>query len=450
MNRKKAVQSLGIFFLAMCLLTVFSRSMDSFRVAQVTAQTVTKTVLDYSVSGNGKVESSRELAVFTVPEMKVSSLNVQEGEQVKKGELLFQVDLNTLKKKRSSLMTELEQAKLTKEDADSQAKTTQEKQEEEISHARENYDQAVESADQAVAMAQQDLDLAREKLNDFYNTSESSFSGEGQSAQESEQSLLDEIYEKEKALELAFTEREKSISAARQALESASLPIEKNSTAQIQQLNVEQKQLELDQINALWQKEGKVYAPADGTVSKWNVKTGGVTSEEAAALLAKKSKNYQIRASIDSSLEKYLDVGAKAELTGPDGKKLDTQATLMSVKSNEEDAALLDLVFSVPASQIEIGENVEFELIKESKVYDSCLPLTALYEENSKYFVYVIEDADSVLGTVKKVWKISVEVEEKNETTAALKSGVLSKDQQVVVDTDREIQEGSRVRLKEE
>ena len=448
MNRKKAVQSLGIFFLAMCLLTVFSRSMDSFRVAQVTAQTVTKTVLDYSVSGNGKVESSRELAVFTVPEMKVSSLNVQEGEQVKKGELLFQVDLNTLKKKRSSLMTELEQAKLTKEDADSQAKTTQEKQEEEISHARENYDQAVESADQAVAMAQQDL--AREKLNDFYNTSESSFSGEGQSAQESEQSLLDEIYEKEKALELAFTEREKSISAARQALESASLPIEKNSTAQIQQLNVEQKQLELDQINALWQKEGKVYAPADGTVSKWNVKTGGVTSEEAAALLAKKSKNYQIRASIDSSLEKYLDVGAKAELTGPDGKKLDTQATLMSVKSNEEDAALLDLVFSVPASQIEIGENVEFELIKESKVYDSCLPLTALYEENSKYFVYVIEDADSVLGTVKKVRKISVEVEEKNETTAALKSGVLSKDQQVVVDTDREIQEGSRVRLKEE
>ena len=161
MNRKKAVQSLGIFFLAMCLLTVFSRSMDSFRVAQVTAQTVTKTVLDYSVSGNGKVESSRELAVFTVPEMKVSSLNVQEGEQVKKGELLFQVDLNTLKKKRSSLMTELEQAKLTKEDADSQAKTTQEKQEEEISHARENYDQAVESADQAVAMAQQDLHLAR-------------------------------------------------------------------------------------------------------------------------------------------------------------------------------------------------------------------------------------------------------------------------------------------------
>ena len=73
--------------------------MDSFRVAQVTAQTVTKAVLDYSVSGNGKVESSRELAVFTVPEMKVSSLNVQEGEQVKKGELLFQVDLKYVKEK---------------------------------------------------------------------------------------------------------------------------------------------------------------------------------------------------------------------------------------------------------------------------------------------------------------------------------------------------------------
>ena len=51
MNRKKALQALGIFFLVMCLLTVFSRSVDSFRVSQVTTSPIKKMVIDHSISG---------------------------------------------------------------------------------------------------------------------------------------------------------------------------------------------------------------------------------------------------------------------------------------------------------------------------------------------------------------------------------------------------------------
>ena len=54
-----------------------------------------------------------------------------------------------------------------------------------------------------------------------------------------------------------------------------------------------------------------------------------------------------------------------------------------------------------------------------------------------------------MLGKVQKVRKVTVEVEEKNETTAALKEGVLTKEQQIVVESQREIQGGSRVRMEE-
>lgn len=128
MNRKKALQALGIFFLVMCLLTVFSRSVDSFRVAQVTTSPIKKMVIDHSISGTGNVESTKQQAVFTVAQMKITSMNVQEGDQVEAGDLLFQVDMKTLKKTRASIEAEMEQARLTQEDARQQNQLAQEKQ----------------------------------------------------------------------------------------------------------------------------------------------------------------------------------------------------------------------------------------------------------------------------------------------------------------------------------
>lgn len=448
MSRKKAIQSLGIFFLVMCVLTVFSRSMDSLRVPQVTIGKIQKTVLEYSVSGSGTVESTKEQAVFTVAEMKVASLAVQEGEQVKAGDLLLQVDMDTLREKQKSIQAELETASLTKEAAQEQSKLAKEKQESEIAHAQENYDQAVAGGDQAVAQAQADLDLAYDKLNEFYNSSSDSLEADDSYTQE-EQSLLDTVWEMEKALDNAVTQREQSIAAARQALETASLPVQEDNGAQIQQVEMNQKQIQLDKVNTLMEQEGKVYAPVSGTVSSLNVKNGGVTGEEAVLLLAQKQKNFRIRASVGASQEKYVDVGAKAQLTGKDGEKLKNTATVESVAADEEDASLVEVVMSVPAFEVEIGEQVEFEISKESKAYGCCLPLTALYEDDSQYFVYVVDEEDSVLGTVQKARRVDVEVEEKNETMAALKSGVLSEDQQVITESDQEIQGGSRVRLKD-
>lgn len=449
MNRRRAIQFLGVFFLAMYLLTILSRSMDSFRVVQVKTEKIQKTVIGHSVSGSGKVESTRQQGVFTVPEMKVTSLAVQEGDSVKSGDLLLEVDLETLKKKQSALLAEIEKAKLTQADAQEQVEQADKKRQEAIAHAQKNYDQTVASADQSVAWAQQDLDLAYDKWNQYQSHGSEAFTEDGQEDEQQREALRDEIWEKEKALESAATEREKNIAQARQALEDASQPVEPNRTAQVQQVEVEQKQKELEQVNALLERDGKVYAPAGGTVVKWNVKTGSLISEEAVLLLAEKTKTYQLTASVDASLQKYLDVGAEAELTGADGQALKDTATVKNIQSNEEDASLLDVTFSVPSSQVQIGESLEFELTKESRVYSCCLPLTALYQEDSKYYVYVVEEEDSVLGKVQKVRKVTVEVEEKNETTAALKEGVLTKEQQIVVESQREIQGGSRVRLEE-
>lgn len=444
MNRKKALQALGIFFLVMCLLTVFSRSVDSFRVAQVTTSPIKKMVIDHSISGTGNVESTKQQAVFTVAQMKITSINVQEGDQVEAGDLLFQVDMKTLKKTRASIEAEMEQARLTQEDARQQNQLAQEKQDSDLAHAQESYDQAVALADLEVAQAQEDLDLAQEELNEFYDASADGLSAE-EGAGQDEQSLAEQVREKEKALETAVANREQSVLAARQAVEAASLPAQTDSSAQIQEVIIRQKQADLDEVDALVNQEGKVLAPSSGTVSKINVSAGGQTTEEAVLLIGQESENYQLTASIDASQEEYAQAGAEVELTDQEGKKLKEKGTVKSVNHQKEGG--MSVVISVPSSQVEIGESLDFQITKESQVYDCCLPLTALYENDSDYFVYVVEEEDSVLGNVQTVRQVPVEVEEKNETTVALKSGTLTNEQKIVVSTDKAIQGGSRVRL---
>ncbi len=450
MNRKKALQALGIFFLIMCFLTVFSRSMDSFRVAQVTTGTIQKTMIDHSVGGSGNVESTNQQAVFTVAQMKISSMAVQEGDQVKEGDLLFQVDLKTLQERKSAIKAEIEQARLTQEDARKQNQIAQEKQEAALTHAQENYNQAVAAGDLAVAQAQSDLNLANERLNEFYASSDDGLnSEEGQSSAQDEQSLLDDVREKEKALESALASRDQSVATARQAVEDASFPAQTDSSDQIQEVTISQKQTDLDEVNTLLEQGGKVIAANSGVVSKINVSTGGQTTDEAVLLLGQKSENYQVVASVDASMEEYINLEAEVVFTDRDGKKLEKSGEVKSVKNQEENSSMLSVVLSVPSQEVEIGDSLNFEITNESEVYDCCLPLTALYEDDSDYFVYVVEEEDSVLGTIQTVRQVPVEVEDKNETMAALKSGVLTDEQQVVVDSDRTIQGGSRVRLKD-
>ena len=77
------------------------------------------------------------------------------------------------------------------------------------------------------------------------------------------------------------------------------------------------------------------------------------------------------------------------------------------------------------------------------------MPLSALYGTEGQQYVFVIDTQSSVLGEVQVARKVDVTVQEQNETRAALQDGVLSASQKVITDTDRGIEDGSRVRLQE-
>lgn len=98
-------------------------------------------------------------------------------------------------------------------------------------------------------------------------------------------------------------------------------------------------------------------------------------------------------------------------------------------------------------SMFSIGDSAALVLRKVSYSSRTAVPLGALHEENGKYYVYVLETEETVLGSQYFARRVDVVVKDKNSAYAALEEGTLTSDSQVVTDCDRYIEAGSRVRL---
>ena len=95
MGRKKAIKLFGIFLILMLLFTILSRSADSLTIARVQVRSPGKQVITHTVSGSGTVTSETEEAVFVLANQKIKKVYIKEGSRVQKGDVLFEVDLDT-------------------------------------------------------------------------------------------------------------------------------------------------------------------------------------------------------------------------------------------------------------------------------------------------------------------------------------------------------------------
>lgn len=87
--------------------------------------------------------------------------------------------------------------------------------------------------------------------------------------------------------------------------------------------------------------------------------------------------------------------------------------------------------------------------MRKEKVQDTCIPVEALHMENSKYYVLVAEEKETVLGTELTAARKDVVVKDKNSTYAALEGSSLLPDDRIITGSDRNIGAGSRIRLRE-
>lgn len=258
-----------------------------------------------------------------------------------------------------------------------------------------------------------------------------------------------EVQAKQLVYNDALTAKNDSLRTAGRAIEDASAPQASDSTGEIDAITREQQELALSKLEKLLEKDGKVTAPITGIVTLLKLTTGERTPDGTAVLLADTTEGNKLVVQVSAEQEKYIAREDEVTLK-PNGKKDALEGlTVDSVRSNEENREMLDITVKLPKDTLEIGTSAELICTKTSELYEVCVPIQALHMENNNYFVYVLQETQSVLGNELTARRVDVNVLDKNETMAALAVGGLSSSQEVIVDADKYIESGSRVRLLE-
>ena len=260
--------------------------------------------------------------------------------------------------------------------------------------------------------------------------------------------LYDDYKAKEEAYNEAVKQRQSTIQSANRTLEDAKAPENVDTaTALTANDDLEEKQLAVDKLQKVMDVNGKITAPSDGLITKVNVTTGETTTEDTAIRISDQSAGYKFTATLDKASAKYLSKDDKVTLDLGNGTTVEG-LTVQSIDVSAEDKNSYELTVSIPAKVKKLGSIATLKVEKASKKYDTCVPLGALHSDGDKYYVYVINEKDTILGTETAVDKVQVDILDKNNEQTAIE-GSFSWGQQFVLTSSKTLRNGDRVRLVE-
>lgn len=331
------------------------------------------------------------------------------------------------------LKDDLAVAKLQQQAKKNEAVAQESERKQTLSRAQEDYDETVSKNEKLVREAKNLWQEAEQKLENYQN---------GEDEDSTDESLVEDA---KKALEDAKSQQTQQKKSAKRAIEDAGETDAVDYSVEINNVSIAEKQRALAQLQKAKEQKGKIVAQTNATVSKILLTAGDRTTETAAFLLADLSEGARFTTEISKEDAKYVVVGDAVTLKVNDKSYEDM--TVLSTETNEDSS--VSVTVYVPKKTIPIGTHASMEIEQTSEKYATTLPLSAIHAEQNKYFVYVLEKEDTVLGEETVARKVNVSIVEKNGEYAALSDGSLSEDDSAIVESDTMLANGEKVRLKE-
>lgn len=227
---------------------------------------------------------------------------------------------------------------------------------------------------------------------------------------------------------------------------SNSRTIEKSKlTQRSYQLQIEEKEKELERITALIEQDGIVLAIAEGILTRQEIAAGALTSGSEQVQIG--TGGVIFRAEMDKDTAKNFTNDVNFSLAR-ENRPLSVSSHVRSIDV-PEDKDMAVLTATLEDSELLPGTVLEYTCETKSSPYDITIPLTALHKDNSGEYVLVVEERDTIMGTERNAVRINVTVIGRSDTTVAVTGGLSTQDQ-VIVGSSKYIENGDRVRTVDE
>ena len=129
-------------------------------------------------------------------------------------------------------------------------------------------------------------------------------------------------------------------------------------------------------------------------------------------------------------------------------QKKETEGKENLEEAQEEKETYL-LHATLPEQGTTYHPTASFSIEKRSEEdFDFVLPKTAIRQDQKGYFCLCIQESDSILGETLQAKRVELKLEQEAEDEVAV-SGALDADTEVIVSSEKDIQEKGRVRIGE-
>lgn len=411
--QKKAVKCLVAFLFLMVMCTMLSRAADSMTIPRIKVdKPKTKTIVD-EVKAQGRVVKNREEKISIVEGLKVDYVNVSIGSNIKVGDTLVELDVTDLEAKINEI----------KENISKDQKT--------LSRATEDYNRAIAAKKQSVQAALNEMNTAKHALDNYSNLSDE------EKDPAMEESLYADYQSKKSMYDQAVKESNDTVDLDR------TLQDTKDS------LQIDEYNKGLAKLQPLLDASGKIVSDKEGIVTSIFVESGGTTAE-AIMSIADKNTGYKFVGQVEKSNRTLVKQGQSVSLNLGSAGTVEN-LTIEAISKNEESADLLDVTVLLPVGVGEIDDSGEIIISSKAKKYGTCVPIAALRQgDNNNYYILVVSEKETVLGEELIAKKIDVKVEKKDGEFAAISDGVIGRSEKVIVDSNKTVEDGDRVRLENE
>lgn len=411
--QKKAIKAMVAFLVLMIGCTFLSRAADSMTIPRVqTEKPKSKTMVD-ELKATAVVEKNREEKIAVLEGLKVDYVNVSEGSVIKIGDTLVELDMEVLNKMADEIKEKITEDQKT------------------LTRATEDYNRAIGLKNQAVNEASNAMNNAKKAYDNYLALSDE------EREPEVEDSLYADYQDKKSVYDQAVKEANDNVELNR-ALQDA-----KDAS------NVDEYNKELAKIQPLLDANGKIVSDREGIVTSIFVENGGTTSD-AIVSIADKNTGYKLVGKIEKSNRTSVKQG-QTVIGKLSSAGIIENLTIESISVNKEDQNYLDITVVLPVGVGEIDDTGEIIISSKSNKFNTCVPLAALRQgDGDNYYILVVSDKETVLGTEMIAKKVEVKVEKKDSEFAAINSNAISKGEQVIIDSNKNVEDGDRVRLESE
>lgn len=401
-DKYKAINILAYFLLIMIGLTLLSRFSDSLTIPKVQTTNGNRGIIDHEISGEGMIYQNSSNSVNLMEGLKINSIDVAEGTSVNVGDTLLTLDMDTLNTVLASLEKELDSSKLV------------------YNRAVEDQKNAEIKINKQISDAKSAMDKAQSDMNN---------------AQDEEKEQYSQEYEAKKSeYEELVNGKDETLLSYKRAVEDAKNQDNSEVSEKVQKLT------EIKNAG------GKLTAPTSGTIIEITAEKGGTTQGGSVISLSNSEVENLLTVQISKDEKKSIKVGQKVDVTIDDDSTYMSNVKIASIKVNSENSEMLDVTVKLPVGQGTIGEYGKITIPAESKEYDVILPLEAIHQDGNKYYVLVVTDKDTVLGSQKIASKVEVSIADKNGDSVALKDSAISSYDEVIVSSNKDIKDGDRIR----